>query len=322
MAMNRWIGLVALGLIASGCSSSESGEASGDGCSKNVDCKGSRVCQDAVCVDLGAGGAAASTGAGGAGGSTGSTTWTTATGSGGAGGSTGSTTWTTATGSGGAGGSTGSTSTTSTTTSTGTGGAPSATPCQSVSELADPKGLTPAMRLTGGQIAGGVMPGNGISFLEYTSVFGVSADTYPPGSADTVGFGFPGINTTTLTSWIPAGKYIAWKFRAPSNPQWSGRTGTYSTVVNPQNMAFSVAIARCPGQFDDDALYPLPNTCKGEALYLDLNWKITSGPTPACKLEPGETYYLNVIHAAPDNPSQTACQSSSCSFQIRSAHAD
>ena len=29
----------------------------------------------------------------------------------------------------------------------------------------------------------------------------------------------------------------------------------------------------------------------------DLVWTVTSGTTGACKLEPGETYYFNVIHA-------------------------
>ncbi len=200
------------------------------------------------------------------------------------------------------------------------GTAPPANFCQSVSELSDPKGLTDGMRQTSGNIVGGTLPGTNISFLNYVSVFGVSSNTYPSGSGDTAGFGFPGPNTSTISTFITRDRYVSMQFRAPSNPVWLGRTGYYSFVVNPQNLGFSAAVAPCPGQFESDPLFPIPTSCKGEALFQDINWVITSGSTVGCKLEPGKTYYFNMIHAPAGSPSQASCPSSSCKIEMRNAH--
>ncbi len=195
------------------------------------------------------------------------------------------------------------------------GTAPAPNYCQSVSELSDPKGMTDAMRQTVGNVSGGILPGSNIPFLEYTSVFGVSANTYPAGAGDTLGYGFPGINKSTITTSITKGKYISWKFRAPSNSVWIGRVGSYFWQSQ-VNVSLSVAIAPCPGQFDNDPLYPLTGlTCKGESL-VDNQWITTSGSSVACKLEPGKTYYLNVIHAERGNPTNSYCPNSSCTVQI------
>lgn len=200
------------------------------------------------------------------------------------------------------------------------GTTPPANYCQSVSELADPKGLTDGMRQLTGNITGGTMPGTGISFLDYVSVFGVSPNTYSTGSGDTAGYGFPGTNTSTLTTFISTNKYVSLQFRAPSNPIWLGRSGSYSYVVNPQNLPFSAAIAPCPGQFDSDPLFPIGFSCKGEALFQDTTWAITSGSTASCKLEPGKTYYFNMIVAPRGTPSQSGCAGSSCKVQFRNSH--
>lgn len=201
------------------------------------------------------------------------------------------------------------------------GTTPPPTYCQSVTQLSNPKGLTDGMRQLAGTVTGGTIPGTGIPFLNYVSVFGVIANTYPPGSGDTAGFGFPGTNTGTLTTFITAGQYVSLQFRAPTNSIWPGRAGADSFVVNPQNQAFSAAIAPCPGQFDTDPLFPMNAACKGESVFTDINWLITnSTTTTACKLEPGKTYYFNMIHAPVGTPSQTSCTSTSCKVQFRSAH--
>lgn len=200
------------------------------------------------------------------------------------------------------------------------GSAPPPTFCQSVSQLSDPKGLTDAMRQPSGNVTGGTFPGTNIPFLEYISVFGSSSDTYPPGSNDTAGYGFPGTNTGTISTFITRDKYVSLQFRAPTNTLWNGRTGYYSFVVNPQNLGFSAAIAPCPGQFDSDPLYPIQFACKGEALFQDINWVITNGNTNGCKLEPGKTYYLNMIHAPRATPDQSSCPGSSCKIELRNAH--
>jgi hypothetical protein len=199
------------------------------------------------------------------------------------------------------------------------GTAPPANYCQSVTQLSDPKGLTDAMRQTSGIVTGGLYAGN-ISFMNYVTMFGVSSNTFPAGSGDTAGYGFPGDNTSTIATNISRDKYVSLQFRAPSNALWDQRAGYYSFAVNPQNTPFSAAIAPCPGQFDSDPLFPISAACKGEALFSDINWKITSGTTPSCKLEPGKTYYLNVIHAPRGTPSQSGCASSTCKVELRNAH--
>ena len=197
------------------------------------------------------------------------------------------------------------------------GTTPPANYCQSVTELADAKGLTPAMRQETTKILGGTLPGNSVDVLNYTSVFGVSANTYVAGSGDTEGYGFSGTNHATLSSSIKSGFYISMKFRAPSNPAYTPSAGFYYMTMPPATV-LTAAIAPCPGQFDDDPNFPLGGAqCKGLGLYQDITWKITNGATPSCKLVPGKTYYLNLIHAQRDTPAQTTCPGGSCAFQIQ-----
>jgi len=59
-----WTGFVVLAMWGLGCSTEPSG-----GCSKDSDCKGSRVCENGVCVAGGAGGAGTTSLVGGGGGS-------------------------------------------------------------------------------------------------------------------------------------------------------------------------------------------------------------------------------------------------------------
>ena len=196
------------------------------------------------------------------------------------------------------------------------GTTPPANYCQNVSELSDSKGLTNGMRQTVGTVTGGTMPGTNISFLDYTSVFGVTANTAPQGSGDTLGLGFPGTNKTAITTYISRDKYISLKFRAPTYAAvWDGRGGSYF-FQSQSSVGLSVAIAPCPGQFDSDAFFPLTGfTCKGESL-LEAQWLVTNGSTLGCKLEPGKTYYLNLIHAQRSDPTNTYCTGGSCSVQI------
>lgn len=198
------------------------------------------------------------------------------------------------------------------------GTAPPANYCQSVSELAVPNGLTPAMRQSSVTVTNGTLPGTYVD-PAYTTIFGSSANTYPTGSGDIAGFGFPGTNKTTLSSRIDTGKYIALQFRAPSNTLWNQRNG-YFHMTSQQNVGLSVAIAPCPGQFDADPNFPLPgSTCLGEAEFQDITWKV-AGTGFECNLIPGKTYYLNLIHAPRGNLGQSNCGGASCTFQIRNGH--
>lgn len=198
------------------------------------------------------------------------------------------------------------------------GTTPPASYCQSVSELANPKGLTPAMRQSSVTVTLGTLPGTYVD-PAYTTIFGISPNTFPAGGGDTAGYGFPGTNKSTLSSRIDRDKYISLQFRAPLDSTWNQRTG-YFHPTSQAGIDLNAAIAPCPGQFDDDANFPLSgSTCVGTGDGQDITWKV-SGTGFACNLVPGKTYYLNLIHAPRNNPGQSTCTGSSCSFQIRNAH--
>lgn len=194
------------------------------------------------------------------------------------------------------------------------GSIPAPTYCQSVSELANPKGLTDAMRQPSGNVTLGLHPGTGIDFLNYTSVFGFAPNTYVAGNPDTAGYGFPGSYYADTQFSILKNKFIAMKFRAPSNPSWIGETAKMRFVPD---LGFTqISIGKCPGQFGSDANFPMNGACTVVAKQQDLNWMITTGSTSNCKLEPGEIYYLNFINASGSDLTQSTCPSSACSLRV------
>jgi hypothetical protein len=195
------------------------------------------------------------------------------------------------------------------------GTAPPPQYCESVSELANPKGLTDAMRQPTGNVASGLNIGTGIDFLNYTSVFGFANNTYPTGSPDNVGFGYPGSYYADTEFGIQKNKFIAMKFRAPSNPSWFDESARMRFFIG---TAFTqIAIGQCPGQFGSDANFPNNASCRVAGKGEDLIWRITTAATGNCQLVPGKTYYLNIINSSNNTDlTQSTCQSSSCSLGI------
>ena len=186
--------------------------------------------------------------------------------------------------------------------------------CQSVSELNQTYGLTPAMRQLTGTVTGGLYPGTGKDFTTYTSVFGFADDTYPPGSPDTVGFGYPGDNFTNVTMGVQRDKYVSFQFRAPTDPSWNGSQGSY--LVIPGNSYTLASIAPCPGQFASDVNFPTNPGCHIAGKGQNLNVQITSGTTSSCKLIPGNTYYLNLINSFFPDLTVTTCSGSLCAPKV------
>lgn len=187
--------------------------------------------------------------------------------------------------------------------------------CESVTELAVPNGLTDAMRQLTGTVTGGLYPGTGKDFTSYTAIFGFANNTYVSGDPDTAGYGFPGDNRTNVQLGLERNKYVSLRFRAPSNPVWNNRTGHHQVIPG---AAFTLAsIGKCPGQFASDPAFPMNASCNISGKGQDLIWTVTSGTTGSCKLEPGETYYLNVIQAqGAGNLTTPTCQSSLCTFKV------
>ena len=112
-------------------------------------------------------------------------------------------------------------------------------------------------------------------------------------------------------------KYISLRFRAPTNPPWllpPSNAGSY--LVIPGNSYVRASIAPCPGQFISDVNYPTNPGCHIVGKQQNLNALITIGSTASCKLEPGKTYYLNLINAAFPDLTESTCSGSLCSPKV------
>lgn len=104
------------------------------------------------------------------------------------------------------------------------------------------------------------------------------------------------------------------KFRVPSNGNWLGEAARIRFV--PGAAYTLITVGKCPGQFATDPAFPINSTCTVVAKQQDLLWNITTGSTSNCKLEPGATYYFNLINAANSNLTQSTCSSSSCGITV------
>jgi hypothetical protein len=195
------------------------------------------------------------------------------------------------------------------------GTTPAPTYCTSVSELANPRGLTDAMRQPTGTVSTGLNPGVGIDFLNYTSVFGFANNTFPAGNPDNVGFGFPGSYYADTEFGVQKNKFIAMRFRAPSHSTWLNEVARMRFFIG--TAYTQIAIGQCPGQFGTDANFPNNASCRVAGKGEDLIWNVTAGTTGNCRLVPGNTYYLNVINSSNmSDLTQSTCASSSCALGI------
>lgn len=187
--------------------------------------------------------------------------------------------------------------------------------CTAVEQLADTKGLTSAMRQTGGSVIGGPTAGNGRDFTRYTSIFGVTTNAVAPGSPNAAAFGFPGTNAASIRLVLSPNRFTALEFRAPNNITWLDVGGGFSFM--PGAAIVSTAIAPCPGQFEADANFPIQETCKSQT-EIDIPWKVSANLFESCQLEPGRRYYLNLIHASRSDLLNSSCSVAlGCSQYIR-----
>jgi hypothetical protein len=191
--------------------------------------------------------------------------------------------------------------------------------CTSVSQMADSRGLTPAMRQTIAPVKitpSGSYVSRDVSL--YTSIFGISLDVATPGASDPTSYGFPGTNKTVNYFMVNRNSYISMRFRVPSNGTWLGRNGSFLLPATALPMAF--VVAPCPGQFSSDATWPLSSNGCVASTENPLNWEITTGSTSKCKLVPGANYYLNIITAPASNPANSICNSSVCTHGVTPDH--
>lgn len=116
----------------------------------------------------------------------------------------------------------------------------------------------------------------------------------------------------TATIEIETGAYAALRIDTAG---LAGRAGALNSEM-PGSMGapFVLAISRCPGDFQ-----PESSTCRTEVSGLaSIGWTTAATPASYCRLEPGATYYLNVMFADPASPSMSTCSFSRCWWLVSS----
>lgn len=127
----------------------------------------------------------------------------------------------------------------------------------------------------------------------YENVFGHNISGGPPRI-------FPGTANLNQRIMIPRNQYVALKFTVPvalPNQTW-GQYRFEETQQQTPRMSFT--ISKSCGDFSPTATPPLTTAqcvINNGAVNSTLGWGYYLGATTLCQLVPGESYYLNIIHA-------------------------
>lgn len=134
---------------------------------------------------------------------------------------------------------------------------------------------------------------------------------------------FPGTANLNQRVYIPRNGYVALKFTVPNdlalNTYGMFRFEETQPQTSPARM--SMTISKSCGDFATTATSPLTNRCiLNDANTTNNNnfmWGYYPGNPSMCQLVPGETYYLNVIHAGLSAPTTSYCAAGSCGNVIQ-----
>lgn len=147
--------------------------------------------------------------------------------------------------------------------------------------------------------------GQTVDATRFESIFGYSADTGPLR-------GFPGTVNLNRRVFMPRNSYVALQFTVPANltAQTSGAFRFEETQPQTNPARMSMTISKDCGDFSATATAPLTNACvlNGAPSNGNLLWGYAPGNPAVCQLQPGETYYLNILHAPLSAPLSTYCQ--------------
>lgn len=164
------------------------------------------------------------------------------------------------------------------------------------------------------QTFGTVMYNSGLSrdvdLTLYESVFGDN-----PGGSPRL---FPGTADLNQRIMIARNKYVALKFTVPANFPLQ-TIGQYRfEETQPQTTRMSWTISKTCGDFSMSPVAPLTTSCimNNGPVNSTLAWGYVQGASARCPLEPGQTYFLNIIHAPLSNPASTYC-SGTCGNTIQ-----
>ena len=164
-----------------------------------------------------------------------------------------------------------------------------------------------------------------VAVVDWLDVFGFTWQTTPP-----TYYGWPGVAASGTKLYVNKNQYLALHFTVPQNyPRTSATTGdprgsfktNASAVTNGVN--WSISITPDCGDFTQPAFgqpgnkcYAQYSTSQGDTLV----WVVTDPNTPIsgfCNLNPGESYYLNIIAAPLSNPTQSNCTGSVCKVNFQ-----
>ena len=122
---------------------------------------------------------------------------------------------------------------------------------------------------------------------------------------------WPGNSNVNRRLNVPRGDYIALKFQPSSVVGQAGRMSTELDLAGREKI---MTITECPGDFRPS----IPVECKRFDVFTNLFWanEDAQGNVPFghCRLEAGKDYYLNVMFANINDPTQNLCPGSQCIF--------
>jgi hypothetical protein len=123
---------------------------------------------------------------------------------------------------------------------------------------------------------------------------------------------FPGTVNINQRVFLSRNSYVALQFTVPNdlalNTSGAFRFEETQPQTSPARM--SMTISKSCGDFSPTATAPLTNACvlNNATANGNITWGYAPGNAAICQLQPGETYFLNIIHASLNTPLTTYCQ--------------
>lgn len=174
-----------------------------------------------------------------------------------------------------------------------------------------PTGLT---RATVSYVEFNYTPGNGreTDSTLFENIFGYFDEVSPLRP-------FPGRSNLNQRVFIAQDMYVSMRFTVPATitPNTSGVLRFEET--QPQTDGMSMTISKSCGDFNPIAQAPLTRGCvvNDAGPNGNITWIVGTAHAGICQLVPGETYYLNILHATLDAPLQSLCNRASCGNTIQ-----
>ncbi|GMV28973.1 MAG: hypothetical protein AMXMBFR59_10980 [Rhodanobacteraceae bacterium] len=137
-------------------------------------------------------------------------------------------------------------------------------------------------------------------------------DIFGYSTADAPLRAFPGTVNLNQRVFLSRNGYVALQFTVPSNLTLDTTGAFRFEETQPQTSParMSMTISKSCGDFSPTATAPLTNACvlNNATTNGNLFWGYAPGNPMVCQLQPGETYFLNIIHASLNAPLTTYCQ--------------